>query len=78
MFEKQKWSKELKRAAEDFLEIHVTELLIEDCQDCLAKLIKMAFKEGRQEVLDDPSEYDLMSTDSCEGCEPWEDDEDCR
>ncbi len=57
MFEKQKWSKELKAASKEFLKSEYK------YDEELAKLIEMALEEGRMEVIEDPRKFDLLSED---------------
>ena len=61
VFEKQKWSKILKANAEKFIHETVDPFKGAFYIRKLAKLIEMAMEEGREEVLDDPGSYDLVS-----------------
>ena len=71
MFEDKKWSDALKKETASFL--FEGDFTKED-EEKLAKLIDMAFEEGRQEVLDDPSSFDLISKDEAHEREPVRDE----
>jgi hypothetical protein len=61
------WSKKLYETVEDiYSECNISWSRLE-------RLINMALKEGRQEVLDDPRAFDLVSRDECLG-EPMRDE----
>lgn len=78
MFDDKKWSKALKDQTEAFLsellEGNDPERSAERRKTNLGHIIDLAIEEGRQEVLDDPSKFDLMSDDNLREREPQRDE----
>lgn len=56
MFEKQKWSKALKKAATEFLN-YVADNIVEGDEENLAKLIEMAMEEARDEMVETVNDW---------------------
>jgi hypothetical protein len=71
MFEDKKWSQALKKEVADFL--FEGDFTKED-EVKLTKLIDTAIEEGRQEVLDDPRSFDLVSKEEAHEREPQRDE----
>jgi len=69
LFEDKKWSVELKSLA---IEIYMRLRGVNSAS--LIALIDMAIAEGRQEVLDDPGSFDLVSKDEVHEREPVRDE----
>lgn len=77
-FEDKKWGKALKDQTEAFLsellEGNDPERSAEKRKTDIGHIIDAAIEEGRQEVLDDPSKFDLMSEDDAREREPQRDE----
>ena len=69
MFEDKKWSKELMSFA-----IEIYSRGVNSTKEEFIRLLEMALEEGRQEVLDDPRTFELVSKDEAHEREPTRDE----